>query len=120
MILDVMGRGIVVSGAGTIFQQGGPAWCVAQSFPAGGVRRCNPPQRGPRQSPGETHFGNNILKMNLKSGLSVVAVYTPNSDPKSDVHWLVRRSSSIAIGLAAGPGTGVRDRDMGVAEGTGR
>ena len=34
---------------------------------------------------------------NLKSGLFSVAVYTPNSDPISDVHWLVRRKIGSAV-----------------------
>ena len=33
----------IVIGAGTIFQQGGQAWCVTQPFPAGVWRRCKPP-----------------------------------------------------------------------------
>ena len=33
----------------------------------------------------------------LKSGLFSVAVYTPNSDPISDVHWLVRRKIGSAV-----------------------
>ena len=78
------------SGAGTIFQQGGQAWCVTQSFPAGGLGGVRP-QAGPGAEPRrQTHFGNNLLKIYLKSGLWFV-VYTPNSDPISDVHWLVRR-----------------------------
>ena len=49
------------------------------------------PQRGPG------HFGKNLLRINLKSGLFSVAVYTPNSDPISDVHWLVRRKIGSAV-----------------------
>ena len=47
----------------------------------------------------QTHFGKNILKINLKSGLFSVAVYTPNSDPDpiSYVHWLVRRKIGSAV-----------------------
>ena len=37
------------------------------------------------------------LRINLKSGLFSVAVYTPNSDPISDVHWLVRRKIGSAV-----------------------
>ena len=48
--------------------------------------RDSPSECGPRR---QTHFGKNILRINLKSGLFSVAVYTPNSDPISDVHWLV-------------------------------
>ena len=45
----------------------------------------------------QTHFGKNLLRINLKSGLFSVAVYTPNSDPISDVHWLVRRKIGSAV-----------------------
>ena len=38
-----------------------------------------------------------FLRINLKSGLFSVAVYTPNSDPISDVHWLVRRKIGSAV-----------------------
>ena len=41
----------VTRGAGTIFQEGGQAWCVTQPFPAGVWGRCKPPRRGPGQSP---------------------------------------------------------------------
>ena len=37
------------------------------------------------------------LQVPLKSGLFSVAVYTPNSDPISDVHWLVRRKIGSAV-----------------------
>ena len=56
--------------------------------------RDSPSECGPRR---QTHFGNNILRINLKSGLFSVAVYTPNSDPISDVHWLVRRKIGSAV-----------------------
>ena len=42
----------------------------------------------------QTHFGNYHLKINWKSGLWV-AVYTPISDPISDVHWLVGPTALI-------------------------
>ena len=61
-------------------------------FKLGCGGHCKPPppmQWGPGQSPGGKHIlGNNRLEINWKSGLWV-AVYTPNSDPISDVHWLV-------------------------------
>ena len=45
------------------------------------------PQRGPGQSTGGNVFWQkNLLKINVKSGLFSVAVYTPNSDPISEVH----------------------------------
>ena len=87
---DVAGGHSRGGGAGTIFQQGGQAWCVTQPFPAGGLGAVRP-QAGPGAEPWrQTHFGNNLLKIYLKSGLWF-AVYTPNSDPISDVHWLVRQ-----------------------------
>ena len=50
---------------------------------------CISPPSGPGWEPRrQTHFGNNCLKINWKSGLWVT-VYTPNSDPISSVHWLV-------------------------------
>ena len=45
----------------------------------------------------QTHFGKNLLRINLISGLFSVAVYTPNFDPISDVHWLVRRKIGSAV-----------------------
>ena len=57
------------------------------------MREC-PSECGPRR---QTHFGKNLLRINLKSGLFSVAVYTPNSDPISDVHWLVRRKIGSAV-----------------------
>ena len=57
------------------------------------MRDC-PSECGPRR---QTHFGKNLLRINLKSGLFSVAVYTPNSDPISDVHWLVRRKIGSAV-----------------------
>ena len=57
------------------------------------MRDC-PFECGPRR---QTHFGKHLLRINLKSGLFSVAVYTPNSDPISDVHWLVRRKIGSAI-----------------------
>ena len=41
------------------------------------MRDC-PSECGPRR---QTHFGKNLLRINLKSVLFSVAVYTPNSDP---------------------------------------
>ena len=55
------------------------------------MRDC-PSECGPRR---QTHFGKNLLRINLKSGLFSVAVYTSNSDPISDVHWLVRRKKVV-------------------------
>ena len=57
------------------------------------MRDC-PSECGPRR---QTHFGKNLLRINLKSGIFSVAVYTPNSDPISDVHWLVRRKIGSAV-----------------------
>ena len=60
--------------------------CVTQPFPAGGVGgTVSPPAWPARAEPWrQTHFGNNLLKIDWKSGLWV-------ADPISDVHWLVRR-----------------------------
>ena len=61
--------------------------------------RCKP-QRVPRfrgRARRQTHFGTNLLKNNLKSALFSVAVYTPNSYPISDVHWLVRCKIGSAV-----------------------
>ena len=60
---------------------------------------CNPTfSSGVRAEPRrQTHFDKNLLRINLKSGLFSVAVYTPNSDPISDVHWLVRRKIGSAV-----------------------
>ena len=41
------------------------------------------------------------MQINLKSGLFSVAVYTPNSDPISDVHWLVRRNNCMGSAVRA-------------------
>ena len=70
------------------------------SWGSGGA--VSPSQRGPGQSPGGKRilakiFCKNLLRINLKSGLFSVAVYTPNSDPISDVHWLVRRKIGSAV-----------------------
>ena len=73
---------------------------VTQPFPAGvwGALAVTPSPAGSRAEPRrQTHFGKNLLKINLKSGLFSVAVYTPNSDPISDVHWLVRRKIGSAV-----------------------
>ena len=71
------------------------------SWGSGGAVSPPPPPRGPGQSRAEprrqTHFGKILLRINLKSGLFSIAVYTPNSDPISDVHWLVRRKIGSAV-----------------------
>ena len=70
---------------GNDFSTGGQAWCVTQPFQLG---VCKPPSAARGRAPEANAFGNNLLKINLKSGLWI-AVYTPNSDPISDVRWLV-------------------------------
>ena len=45
----------------------------------------------------QTHFETNVLKINSKSGPFSVAVYTPNSDPISDVHWLLQRKVGSVV-----------------------
>ena len=70
--------------------------CVTfSSWGSGG--RCKLPSGVWRQ----THFGTNVLKINSKSGPFSVTVYTPNSDPISDVHWLLQRKiGSVVRGCA--------------------
>ena len=65
------------------------------SWVSGGA--VSPPAGSGAEPRRQTHFGNNLLRINLKSGLFSVAVYTPNSDPISDVHWLVRRKIGSAV-----------------------
>ena len=75
---------------------------MTQTFPAGGLGSAVSPSAGSGAEPRrQTHFGKNLLQINLKSGLFCVAVYTPNSDPISDVHWLVRRKIGSAVGGCA-------------------
>ena len=64
-------------------------WCGgAVSSPAGAGAE-------PRR---QTHFGTNVLKINSKSGPFSVAVYAyPNSDPISDVHWLLQRKIGSVV-----------------------
>ena len=53
---------------------GGTDWCVNQPFPAGGVGGAVSPPAGSGSEPRKrTHFGKNLLKINLKSGLISVA-----------------------------------------------
>ena len=60
------------------------------TFSSWGSGRCETPA-GPGAEPRrQTHFGKNLLKIYLKSGIWF-AVYIPNTDPINDVHWLVRR-----------------------------
>ena len=78
----------------------GTDWCVTQPFPAGGLGvwgAVSPPAGSGAEPRRQTHFGQNLLRSNLKSGLFSVAVYIPNSDPISDVHWLVRRKIGSAV-----------------------
>ena len=57
---------------------GGTNWCVTQPFPAGGLGGALSPPAGSGAEPlRQTHFCKNILRINLKSGLFSVAVYTP-------------------------------------------
>ena len=70
-------------------------WCVTQPFPAGVWGCCKPPNGVRGRAPEANGFWQNPLQINLKSGLFSVAVYTPNSDPISDVHWLVRRNNCM-------------------------
>ena len=80
----------------------GADWCVTQPFPTGGLEGAVSPPAGSGAEPRrQTHFGTNVLKINSKSGPFSVAVYrpTPNSDPISDVRWLLQRKiGSVARG----------------------
>ena len=60
--------------------------CVTQPYPAGdwgggGGGAVSPPAGTGAEPRKQTHFGNNLLKFGLKSGLWI-AVYTPNSGAK--------------------------------------
>ena len=77
---------------------GGTDWCVTHPFPAGGLGVVSPPPAGSGAEPRrQTHFGENLWQINLKSGIFSVAVYTPISDPISVVQWLVRRKIGSAV-----------------------
>ena len=65
------------------------------SWGSGGA--VSPPAGSGAEPRRQAHFGKNILRINLKSGLCSVAVYTPNSDPISDVPWLVLRKIGSAV-----------------------
>ena len=76
----------------------GTDWCVTQPFPAGVWGRCKPPSGVRGRAPEANAFWQkSFTNFNLKSGLFLVAVYTHNSDPISDVHWLVRRKIGSAV-----------------------
>ena len=76
----------------------GTDWCVTQPFPAGGLGGAVSPPAGSGAEPRrQTHFGTNVLKINSKSGPFSVAIYTPNSDPISDVHWLRQRKIGSVV-----------------------
>ena len=67
---------------------GGTSWCVTQPFPAGGLGGAvSPPAGSGGRAPEANRFWQNLSEINLKSGLFSVAVYTPNSDPISDVRF---------------------------------
>ena len=99
-------RGIVgssdVKGVDLDKKVGGTDWCVTQHFPAGGLGGAVSPSAGSGAEPRrQTHFGTNVWKINSKSGPFSVTVYTPNSDPISDVHWLLQRKiGSVVRGCA--------------------
>ena len=73
----------------------GTDWCVTQPFPSGG--RCKPPAGSGAELRRQTHFGTNVLIIKSKSGPFSVAVYTPNSDPISDIHWLLQRKVGSVV-----------------------
>ena len=77
---------------------GGTDCCINPTFSSWGSGDAVSPPAGSGAEPRrQTHFGNNLLQINLKSGLFSVAVYTPISDPISDVHWSVRRKIGSAV-----------------------
>ena len=80
----------------------GTDWCVTQHLPAGGLGGAVSPPAGSGAEPRrQIHFGTNVLKINSKSGPFSVTVYTPNSDPISNVHWLLQRKiGSVVRGCA--------------------
>ena len=58
--------------------------CVTQPNPAGGLGGAASPPAGSGAEPRrQTHFGNNLLKIGLKSGIWVAAVYTTNCGAKN-------------------------------------
>ncbi len=73
---------------GNDFSTGWSSVVCDPTFSGGGLGRCKPPAGPGAEARRQTHVGNNLLKINLKSGLWI-AVYTPSFDPISDVHWLV-------------------------------
>ena len=66
-------------------------------FQLGVWGRCKPPSRVRAEPRRQTHLGTNVLKINSKSGPFSVAVYTPNSDPISDVQWLLQRKIGSVV-----------------------
>ena len=71
--------------------------CKRKLFQLGSGGRCKPPAGSGAEPRRQTHFGKNLLQINLKSGLFSVVVYTAISDPISGVHWLVRRKIGSAV-----------------------
>ena len=65
------------------------------SWGSGGA--VSPPEGSGAEPQRQTHFGTNVLKINSKSGPFSVAVYTPNSDPINDVHWLLQRKIGSVV-----------------------
>ena len=59
--------------------------------------RCKTPAGSGAAPRRQTRFGTNVLKINSKSGPFSVAVNTPNSDPISDVHWLLQPKVGVAV-----------------------
>ena len=78
-----------VGGGGLVYNPTFPSW--------GSGGAVSPPAVSGAEPRRQTHFGKNVWQINLKSGLFSVAVYTPISDPISDVHWLVRRKIGSAV-----------------------
>ena len=77
---------------------GGDGLVCYPTFSSGGLGgTVSPPAGSGAEHRRQTHFGTNVLKINSKSGPFSVAVYTPNSNPISDVHWLLQRKIGSVV-----------------------
>ena len=87
---------VIYQGRRSGYESGGDGLVCNPTFSSwGSGGRCKPPSGVRGRAPKANGFLQNVLQINLKSGLFSVAVYTPNSDPISDVHWLVRRNNCM-------------------------
>ena len=80
------------------YESGGDGLVYNPTFPRwGSGGAVSPPAGSGAELRRKTHVGKFFWQINLKSGRFSVAVYTPISDPISDVHWLVRRKIGSAV-----------------------